>query len=52
MQDTLEETLGAIGCKCGKVEVQWNNIKEFVLDISDLVGKVKKRKESHGLHRK
>jgi len=43
VQDTLEEKLGAIGCKSGKVEVQWNNIKEFVLDtISDLVGKVKK----------
>jgi len=44
VQDTLEEKLGAAGCKSGNVEVQWNNIKEFVLDtISDLVGKVKKR---------
>ena len=44
MQDTLEEKLGAIGCDSGNVEVQWNNIKEYVLDtISDLVGKVKKR---------
>jgi len=42
-QDALEEKLGAIGCKSGNVEVQWNNRKEFVLDaISDLVGKVKK----------
>jgi len=44
MQDTLEEILGAIGCNSGNVEVQWNNIKECVLDtISDLVGKVEKR---------
>ena len=44
MQDTLEEKLGAIGCDSGNVEVQWNNIKEYVLDtISDLVGKVEKR---------
>ena len=29
---------------CGNVGVQWNNIKECVLDtISDLVGKVEKR---------
>jgi hypothetical protein len=44
VQDTLEEKLGAIGCDSGNVEVQWNNIKECVLDtISDLVGKVEKR---------
>jgi len=44
VQDTLEEKLGATGCDRGNVEVQWNNIKECVLDaISDLVGKVKKR---------
>ena len=44
VQDTLEEKLGAIGCESGNVEVQWNNIKECVLDtISDLVGKVEKR---------
>jgi len=43
VQDTLEEKLGAIGCESGNVEVQWNNIKECVLDtISDLVGKVEK----------
>jgi hypothetical protein len=42
--DTLEEELGAIGCDSGNVEVQWNNIKECVLDtISDLVRKVEKR---------
>jgi len=36
--------LGAIGCDSGNVEVQWNNIKECVLDtLSDLVGKVEKR---------
>ena len=41
---TLEEKLGAIGCDSGNVEVQWNNIKECVLDtVSDLVGKVEKR---------
>ena len=44
MQDTLEGKLGAIGCDSGNVEVQWNNIKECVLDtLSDLVGKVEKR---------
>ena len=44
MQDTLEEKLGAVGCGSGNVEVQWNSIKECVLDtISDLVGKVEKR---------
>jgi hypothetical protein len=44
VQDTREEKLGAMGCESGNVEVQWNNIKECVLDtISDLVGKVEKR---------
>jgi hypothetical protein len=44
VQDTLEEKLGAIGSESGNVEVQWNNIKECVLDtISDLVGNVEKR---------
>ena len=44
VQDTLEEKLGAIGCDSGNVEVQWNNIKECVLNtISYLVGEVKKR---------
>jgi hypothetical protein len=44
VQDTLEEKLDAIGCDSGKVEVQWNNVNECVLDtISDLVGKVEKR---------
>jgi hypothetical protein len=44
VQDNLEEKLGAIGRDSGNVEVQWNNIKEWVLDtISDLVGKVEKR---------
>ena len=44
MQDTLEGKLGAIGCDSGNVEVQWNNIKECVLDtLSDLVRKVEKR---------
>jgi len=42
--DALEEKLGAIGCDSENVEVQWNNIKECVLDtVSDLVGKVEKR---------
>jgi len=42
--DTLEGKLCAIECESGNAEVQWNNIKEFVLDtISDLVGKVEKR---------
>jgi hypothetical protein len=44
VQDTLEGKLGAIGCDSGNVEVQWNNIKECVIDtLSDLVGKVEKR---------
>jgi hypothetical protein len=44
VQDTLEEKLGAIGCDSGNVEMQWYNIKEFVLDtISGPVGKVEKR---------
>ena len=43
VQDIQEEKFGAIGCDSGNVEVQWNNIKECVLDsISDLVGKVEK----------
>jgi len=44
VQDTLEGKLGAIECDGGNVEVQWNNMKECVLDtLSDLVGKVEKR---------
>jgi type I site-specific restriction endonuclease len=44
VQDSLEGKLDAIGCDSGNVEVQWNNIKECVLDtLSDLVGKVEKR---------
>ena len=43
-QDTLEESLGAIECASGYVEVQWNNIKESVLDsVGDLVGMVQWR---------
>ena len=45
MQDDLEEKLGVIGCDSGNVEVQWNNIRECVLDtVSGLVGEVEKRK--------
>jgi hypothetical protein len=44
VQDTLEGKLRAIECDSRNVEVQWNNIKECVLDtLSDLVGKVVKR---------
>jgi hypothetical protein len=44
VRDNLEEKLGKIRCNSGNVEVQWNNIKECVLDtISELVGKVEKR---------
>jgi hypothetical protein len=44
VQDIVEEKLGAIKCESGKVEVQWKNLKEFVLDtMSDLFGKVEKR---------
>ena len=41
---TLEGKLCAIDCESGNAEVQWNNIKECMLDtITDLVGKVEKR---------
>ncbi|PNF14567.1 hypothetical protein B7P43_G14130 [Cryptotermes secundus] len=41
MQETLEEKLSAIESESGNAEVQWNNIKECMLDtISELVGKV------------
>ena len=44
VQDNLEEKLCAIKCESGNAEVQWNNIKECMLDIiSDLVGKDEKR---------
>jgi type I site-specific restriction endonuclease len=44
VQDTLEEKLCSIECESGNAEVQWNNIKECMLDtINDLVGKVEKR---------
>ena len=44
MQETLEEELCAIKCESGNAEVQWNKIKECMLDTtSDLVGKVEKR---------
>jgi len=44
VQDTLEGKLVAIGCDSVNVEVQWNSIKECVLDtLSDLVGKIEKR---------
>ena len=43
MQDTLEDKLCAVECESGNAEVQWNNIKECMLDtIRDLVGKVEK----------
>ena len=44
VQDTLQEKLCAIECESGNAEVQWNNIKECMIDtISDLVSKVEKR---------
>jgi type I site-specific restriction endonuclease len=43
VQGTLEGKRSVIECDSGNVEVQWNNIKECVLDtLSDLVGKVEK----------
>jgi hypothetical protein len=46
---TSEEKPG----ESGNVEVQWNNIKEYVLDaVSDLLGDSKGEQESHGLCRK
>ena len=44
VQDTLEEKIGAIGCDRGNVEMQWKNIKEYVVDtVSVLDGKVERR---------
>jgi hypothetical protein len=44
LQDTLEGKLSAIECESENDKVQWNNIKECVLDtLSDLVRKVEKR---------
>jgi len=44
VQDSLEGRHGAIERDSGNIEVQWNNIKECVLNtLSDLVGKVEKR---------
>ena len=44
VQDTLEEKLCGIECESGNVEVQWKNIKEYMLDTNgDLVGKFEKR---------
>jgi hypothetical protein len=41
MQDTLEEKFCAFECEIGDVELQWNNIKENVVDTaSDLLVKV------------
>jgi hypothetical protein len=41
--DNIEEKIGAIECDSGNVKVQWNNVKECVLDtISDLFGKAEK----------
>jgi hypothetical protein len=34
VQDTLEVKLGAIVSESGNVEVQWNNIRECVLDTN------------------
>jgi hypothetical protein len=43
VQDTLKWKLSVIEYDSGNVEVQWNNIKECVLDtLSDLAGKVEK----------
>ena len=44
VQDAIEGKLCVIECESGNAEVQWNNIKECIIDtISDLVGKVEKR---------
>jgi hypothetical protein len=47
VHDTLEATYGAIECESGNVEVQWNNMKKYVLDtMSDLVRKDNKIKKT------
>jgi hypothetical protein len=44
VQDSLEENLGAFKCERENVEMQWNNIKKYVLHTtSDLEGKVERR---------
>jgi len=51
--DTFCKIQDLFGILYTNTDVQWNNIKECMLDnISDLVGKVEKRGENHGLHRK
>ncbi|PNF24655.1 hypothetical protein B7P43_G18069, partial [Cryptotermes secundus] len=53
VQETLEQKLGAIESESGNAEVQWNNIKECMLDtISDLMVKLRRYHENHGLHRR
>jgi hypothetical protein len=53
VHDSLEEQLGAIKCESGNVEVQWNNIKKFVLDtMSGWLETSRGEQESHGLHRR
>jgi hypothetical protein len=40
VQDKLEEKIGTTECESGNVNVQWNNIKKYVLvTLSDLIGK-------------
>ena len=52
VQDTLEGKLCAIECESGNAEVQWNNIKECMLDnISDWLVKLRREQENRGLHR-
>jgi hypothetical protein len=44
VRDTLEEKLGAIECESVNVGIQWNIIKECVLDtMRDVVGKADKK---------
>ena len=53
VQETLEENLCAVECESGNAEVQWNKIKECMLDtVSDLLVKLRRERENHGLHRK
>jgi hypothetical protein len=44
MLQKRKKKLGAIECESVNVEVQWNNIKKYVLDaMSDWIGKVDSR---------
>ena len=52
VQCTLEGKLCVIECESGNAEVQWNNIKECMLDTVIWLVQLRREQENHGLHRK